>query len=109
MRRTTSARCRSCDPDAKRPAARAGHLIQLADLARQMVAMGGLEPPTPALRVLCSNRLSYIAMGNPPRRIACDAEGGARQFNGGHATVQVFRLAALRPAWLNRVIALRAS
>ena len=26
-----------------------------------MVAMGGLEPPTPALWMLCSNQLSYIA------------------------------------------------
>ncbi len=27
-----------------------------------LVAMGGLEPPTPALCVLCSNQLSYIAI-----------------------------------------------
>ena len=27
-----------------------------------MVAMGGLEPPTPALWMLCSNQLSYIAV-----------------------------------------------
>ncbi len=25
-----------------------------------MVVIGGLEPPTPALRMLCSNQLSYI-------------------------------------------------
>ena len=27
-----------------------------------LVAMGGLEPPTPALWMLCSNQLSYIAI-----------------------------------------------
>ena len=27
-----------------------------------MVATGGLEPPTPALRMLCSNQLSYVAI-----------------------------------------------
>ena len=27
-----------------------------------MVARGGIEPPTPALWVLCSNQLSYLAI-----------------------------------------------
>ena len=29
---------------------------------KEMVATGGLEPPTPALWMLCSNQLSYVAI-----------------------------------------------
>ena len=38
------------------------HMAEQVQVTEKMVAMGGLEPPTPALWVLCSNQLSYIAI-----------------------------------------------